>query len=150
MIKNIKKYSYGIIVIICAGMTTSKVMAQNENKEQADLNNINPLTQQEIDQALAQMKVKMFKNLENWSTALKRNDFERTGKNLVLKSNKQLELCHIYQASVDETYSLAQKNRHRMSIDEQKIVDDRNRFIEYLGFKDNQIDTKLGFSCRLI
>ena len=147
LIKTVNTITKILCMTIC--LNVAQAYAQMPNNDQIKSELTSPLTQQEIDTALSEMRVKLDHNLHNWSHQLKRKDFDRTGKNLELKASKQTELCKIYQTSIDDTYALALKHRHRMSQGEQAVVDHRDKFIQYLGFKNNQINTKLGFSCRL-
>ena len=110
---------------------------------------IQPLTEAEVQKALDDMRSKMLKDLDTWSSQLKRSDFKRQGGQLSLKQIKQLELCQIFQKTIDETYVLAKNNRHRMNAEEKAIVDNRAKFLQILGFKNNVIATKLGFDCRI-
>lgn len=110
---------------------------------------VQPLTEAEVQKALNDMRIKILKDLEIWSNQLKRSDFNRQGGQLSLKPAKQQEMCQIFQKTIDETYLLAKKNRHRMNPEEQAIVDNRSRFLQTLGFKNNTIPTKLGFDCHI-
>ncbi|MEK5760984.1 hypothetical protein V3527_20440, partial [Acinetobacter variabilis] len=59
------------------------------------------------------------------------------------------EVCNIFQGVVNETYHLAVQNKARLSPESQEVLKNRNLFIERLGYKDNIVDTRMGFNCRL-
>lgn len=107
------------------------------------------ITQTEIQQGLLEMKNKMNIRIEDWGKQLDRNDFDRKNGKLVLKKSKQVEVCRIFQVVIDETYQSAQSNKHRLAPAEQKMVETRAAFISALGIKDNIIQTKLDFDCRI-
>lgn len=107
------------------------------------------LTQQEIQQGLLDMKNKMNQRIEQWGSALSRHDFERVRGKMQLKAAKQLDVCAIFQGVIDETYLAAQANKHRLTEADQKLISNRTDFIQALGFKNNIVQTELGFDCRM-
>lgn len=110
---------------------------------------IQPLTEAEIQQGLVDMRQKMNSGIDAWGEKLTRKDFERKRMQLVLKVDKQQEVCNIFQGVVDETYQSAQRNKYRLTEDDQKVVDNRTTFVQALGIQNNIIPTKLGFDCRV-
>lgn len=111
--------------------------------------NVQLITQQEIQQGLADMQKKMNSRIEQWGSKLTRSDFDRKRGKLVLKSSKQLEVCEIFQGVIDETYQSAQRNKHRLTPSDRKVVENRASFVQALGIKNNIIPTQLGFDCRV-
>lgn len=111
---------------------------------------IKPLTQAEIKAGLAKMEKWMVASIDEWGKSLKAEDFERTwtGGRQLVKAKRQ-EVCGIYQRIVNETYRLANDNKLRLSQADQAALQDRNAFIQNLGFKNNIVDTKMGFNCRI-
>lgn len=107
------------------------------------------ITKQEIQQGLVDMQKKMNSRIDQWGSKLTRSDFDRKRGKLVLKSSKQLEVCGIFQGVIDETYQSAQRNKHRLTDGEQKLVENRTSFVQALGIKNNIIPTQLGFDCRV-
>ncbi|WP_298145027.1 hypothetical protein [uncultured Acinetobacter sp.] len=110
---------------------------------------IQPYTRAEIQTALQSMQQHMNQKIEAWGKTLTQNDFERTWRGRELTKAKRQEVCGIYQSVVNDMYNAAYINRGRLSIAGQKLLQDRNAFIQSLGFKDNRIDTQMGFYCRL-
>ncbi|WP_218951539.1 hypothetical protein [Acinetobacter sp. YH12023] len=111
---------------------------------------IKPFTKAEIQQGMLEMQQRQNQRIEEWGKTLKADDFERSwygGRQL--KKAKRQEVCGLYQDLVNETYSLAQKNKARLSPADQQLVADRNQFIQSLGYEKNIVDTKMGFNCRL-
>lgn len=108
-----------------------------------------PFTQAEIRQGLKNMQQRMISSIEVWGSTLKPEDFERTWTGRQLIKTKRQEVCGIYQTVVNDTYRLANENRARLSQKDQMVLNDRNQFIQILGFKGNIVDTKMGFNCRL-
>lgn len=108
-----------------------------------------PFTQAEIRQGLKEMQQKMISSIEVWGSSLKSEDFERTWTGRQLVKSKRQEVCGIYQTVINDTYRLAKENRARLSQKDQTVLNDRNLFIQSLGFKENIVDTKMGFNCRL-
>lgn len=109
----------------------------------------NLLTSEEIQQGLKDMQNKMNTRIERWGAGLTRHDFERVRGEMVLRQNKRVQVCQIFQSVIDETYQSAQANKHRLTVQDRKVVENRNQFIQALGIKDNIIPTKLGFDCRI-
>lgn len=111
---------------------------------------IQPLTQAEIQAGLNKMQKWMIGSIEEWGKTLKAEDFERTwtGGRILVKQKRQ-EVCGIYQRIVNETYKLALDNRLRLPEKDQAVLQDRNAFIQSLGYRNNIVDTKMGFNCRL-
>ena len=66
-----------------------------------------------------------------------------------LKQAKRQEVCDIFQGVVDEMYQLAVQNKARLAPEEQKMLSNRRLFIEKLGYKNNRVDTQMGFDCLL-
>lgn len=46
-------------------------------------------------------------------------------------------------------YQLAVQNKARLAPEEQKMLSNRRLFIEKLGYKNNRVDTQMGFDCLL-
>ena len=116
----------------------------------ADEVEILPLTKEEVQQGIASMKQSLNTRIEAWGATLRPNDFEKgffSGRQL--NKQKRQEVCAIFQSVIDDTYKLAVENKARLKVSDQPIVDDRNSFIEHLGYPNNIVDTKMGFNCRL-
>lgn len=107
------------------------------------------LTEKEIQQGLLNMKNKMNQRIDQWGSVLNRQDFDRVRGKMQLKAAKQLEVCAIFQGVIDETYLAAQANKHRLTEADQKVISSRTDFINALGFKNNIVQTELGFDCRM-
>lgn len=107
------------------------------------------LTEKEIQQGLLNMKNKMNQRIDQWGSVLNRQDFDRVRGKMQLKAAKQLEVCAIFQGVIDETYLAAQANKHRLTEADQKVISSRTEFINALGFKNNIVQTELGFDCRM-
>ncbi|MDN5511740.1 hypothetical protein [Acinetobacter sp.] len=58
-------------------------------------------------------------------------------------------MCGIYQNIINDIYSLVVENKARLSEPDQKLLQDRNAFIQVLGYQDNLVDSKMEFNCRL-
>lgn len=108
-----------------------------------------PYTQNEIRQGLKDMHQKMISSIEAWGNTLKPEDFERGWRGRQLNKAKRQEVCAIYQHVINDTYHLATANKARLSPKDQRLLSDRHVFIQSLGFKNNIVDTKMGFNCRL-
>jgi hypothetical protein len=106
-----------------------------------------PFTQAEIQQGMQAVKNNLNDKIEAWGKSLKSDDFERGWKGRQLKAQKKQEVCDIFQSAIDDTYKMALENKNRLSEADQKALQDRNVFITNLGFKDNTVDTKMGFNC---
>lgn len=111
---------------------------------------VKPLTQSEIREGLNRMQKWMIASIDEWGKTLKAEDFERTwtGGRQLIKPKRQ-EVCGIYQRIVNETYKLAMDNKLRLSEKDQQVLKDRTSFIQSLGYKNNVVDTKMGFNCRI-
>lgn len=119
------------------------------NTEEVAVEEIQPLTKAEIQQLLSEMQLRQNQRIEEWGKTLKAEDFERSWFGRQLKKPKRQEVCGIYQDLVDETYAMVQTNKLRLSEADKKLLEDRNLFIQSLGYKDNIVDTQMGFNCRL-
>lgn len=136
----ILKISFG--VFFGAFIVSSVVMA-------AELDQTQPLTADEIHNGIQNMKADLSSRIEAWGATLKPEDFERSWTGRSLNKQKRQEVCGIFQTVVDDTYQLAVENKSRLSEADQKQIDDRNLFIQSLGYKNNIVDTQMGFNCRL-
>ena len=56
-----------------------------------------------------------------------------------MKSAKRQEVCDIFQGMVNEMYQMAVKNKARLSPEDQKLLSNRDLFIEKLGFQNNRV-----------
>ncbi len=110
---------------------------------------VQPMTKAEIEQGIQQLRDRQNQRIEAWGKTLKPEDFERTWSGRILKQPKRQEVCGIYQDVVNETYNLALQNKLRLPEADQKQLQDRNQFIQGLGYKHNIVDTRMGFNCRL-
>lgn len=110
---------------------------------------VKPLSKEEIKQGLAEMQLRQNQRIEAWGKTLKPEDFERSWFGRILKKPKRQEVCGIYQGLLDETLNLAQQNKNRLPEADLKLLEDRNQFIQALGYKDNIVDTRMGFNCRI-
>ncbi|RKG32791.1 hypothetical protein D7V32_04815 [Acinetobacter tianfuensis] len=115
----------------------------------AELDQTQPLTADEIHNGIQNMKADLSSRIEAWGATLKPEDFERSWTGRSLNKQKRQEVCGIFQTVVDDTYQLAVENKSRLSEADQKQIDDRNLFIQSLGYKNNIVDTQMGFNCRL-
>ena len=110
---------------------------------------IQPLSKEEIQQGMLEMQQRQNQRIEAWGKTLKSEDFERSWFGRILKQPKRQEVCGIYQGLIDETYHLMQQNKERLPATDQTLLEDRNQFIQALGYKDNIVDTGMGFNCRI-
>ncbi|MGE8540179.1 MAG: hypothetical protein ACN6NX_02680 [Acinetobacter sp.] len=110
---------------------------------------VQPLTKEEIQKGITDLRELQNQRIEAWGASLKPEDFERSWFGRILKKPKRQEVCGIYQGIVDETLKLAVQNRSRLPEADQKLLDDRNAFIQSLGYQNNIVDTQMGFNCRL-
>ena len=110
---------------------------------------VQPFSQAEIREGLKQMQQRIMARIEAWGETLTPDDFQWTFTGRQLKKTKRQEVCGIYQNIVNETYNLAAQNKARLSKSDQLLLNNRNQFIQSLGFKENLVDTKMGFDCRL-
>ncbi len=145
-IKTLFKYQFSLGLMLTL---FSMSLLANEQAVVTPNKSIQPFTQAEIQTALQNMQKEMNQNIETWAKSLDQNDFERTWRGRQLIKTKRQEVCGIYQDVVNDMYRMAEANRARLSVNGQKLLQDRDAFIQSLGFKDNLIDTKMGFNCRL-
>ena len=110
---------------------------------------IQPLNKEEIQQGMLEMQQRQNQRIEAWGKTLKPEDFERSWFGHILKQPKRQEVCGIYQGLIDETYHLMQQNKERLAAIDQTLLEDRNQFIQAFGYKDNIVDTRMGFNCRI-
>lgn len=130
-------------------MSVSSQAAEAESLAVAQTDAVQPLSPEEVRQGLADMQQRLDQRIEAWGKTLGRDDFEWTWRGRVLNQKKRQEVCNIFQGIVNETYQRALQNKTRLSSADQAVLNDRNVFIERLGYKNNQVDTRMGFSCRL-
>ena len=142
--------------MLAAGLTASfGWAAQTENQSAAAVvesiqpTDIKPLAQEEIQQGMLDLSARQNQRIEEWGKTLKPDDFERSWFGRILKKPKRQEVCGIYQGVLDETLKLAVQNQDRLSEADRKLLQDRNLFIQALGYKNNIVDTQMGFNCRL-
>ena len=110
---------------------------------------VQPLSKEEIQQGMLEMQQRQNQRIEAWGKTLKSEDFERSWFGRILKQPKRQEVCGIYQGLIDETYHLMQQNKERLPATDQTLLEDRNQFIQAFGYKDNIVDTRMGFNCRI-
>lgn len=110
---------------------------------------VQPITQAEIRQGLAAMQQRLNSRIEQWGKTLSRDDFEWTWRGRQMKPAKRQEVCDIFQGVVNEMYQMAVKSKARLSPEDQKLLFNRDQFIEKLGFQNNRVNTQMGFDCRL-
>ena len=110
---------------------------------------VQPLSKAEIQQGMAELQQRQNQRIEEWGKTLKPDDFEWGWFGRQLKKPKRQEVCGIYQEVLDETLKLAVQNQDRLSEADRKLLQDRNLFIQALGYKNNIVDTQMGFNCRL-
>ena len=110
---------------------------------------ITPMTQEEMQQAMEVMSQKLNNRIKNFGNKLTKDDFEWTWKGRQLNKAKRQEVCGIFQDLIDDMYKGAVENKQRLSPADQKVIADRNLFIQKLGYQNNIVDTNMGFNCRL-
>ena len=110
---------------------------------------VQPLSKAEIQLGMAELQQRQNQRIEEWGKTLKPDDFEWGWFGRQLKKPKRQEVCGLYQGLIDETYSLAQQNKSRLPAADQQQLEDRSLFIQSLGYKDNIVDTRMGFNCRI-
>ncbi len=110
---------------------------------------VQPLSKAEIQQGMAELQQRQNQRIEELGKTLKPEDFEWGWFGRQLKKPKRKEVCGLYQGLIDETYSLAQQNKSRLPAADQQQLEDRSLFIQSLGYKDNIVDTRMGFNCRI-
>ncbi|WP_353144273.1 hypothetical protein [Acinetobacter pragensis] len=125
---------------------SAPAVSMDETVLEAD---VRPLSKEELQQGLSELRERQNQRIEDWGQTLKPEDFERSWFGRILKKPKRQEVCGIYQSSVDETLKLAQQNQNRLPEADQKLLSDRNAFIQSLGYKNNIVDTRMGFNCRI-
>ena len=108
---------------------------------------VQPLSKEEIQQGMLEMQQRQNQRIEAWGKTLKPEYFERSWFGRILKQPKRQEVCGIYQGLIDETYHLMQQNKERLPATDQTLLEDRNQFIQAFGYKDNIVDTGMGFNC---
>ena len=142
MLKKLKKIN---IFIFCLTLSFGVVVHADE-----PVVNNQPLTKVEIQQGILAMKQDLHDRIEAWGANLKAEDFERgvfSGRQL--NKQKRQEVCGIFQGVIDRSYALALENKARLPEGDLKIIEDRNLFIQSFGYKNNIVDTQMGFNCRL-
>ena len=80
------------------------------------------------------MQRRLNSRIEQWGKILSRDDFEWTWRGRQMKPAKRQEVCDIFQGVVNEMYQMAVKNKARLSPEDQKLLSNRDLFIEKLGF----------------
>ncbi|TQR67259.1 hypothetical protein E2K52_05020 [Acinetobacter sp. RF14B] len=129
------------------GMTALPLHAEEETV--AATEKIQPITQAEVQQSLTEMQQRLNLRIEQWGQSLQRDDFEWTWHGRKLKQSKRQEVCDIFQQVVNEMYQLMVENKARLRPEDQKLLSNRDGFIEKLGYQNNRVNTKMGFDCRL-
>ncbi|MDM1780994.1 hypothetical protein HX120_04175 [Acinetobacter indicus] len=129
------------------GMTALPLHAEEQTAAAPE--KIQPITQAEVQQSLAEMQQRLNLRIEQWGQALQRDDFEWTWHGRKLKQSKRQEVCDIFQQVVNEMYQLMVENKARLRPEDQKLLSNRDGFIEKLGYQNNRVNTKMGFDCRL-
>lgn len=142
----------GWILAGCSTLLLASMMTQAQEAPQQSVSSqdtVQPITQTEIRQGLAVMQQRLNSRIEQWGKTLSRDDFEWTWRGRQMKSAKRQEVCDIFQGVVNEMYQMAVKNKARLSPEDQKLLSNRDLFIEKLGFQNNRVNTQMGFDCRL-
>lgn len=137
----------GCSTVFLASMMTQAQEAPQQSVSSQDT--VQPITQEEISQGLAAMQQRLNSRIEQWGKTLSRDDFEWTWRGRQMKPAKRQEVCDIFQGVVNEMYQMAVRNKARLSPEDQKLLSNRDQFIEKLGFQNNQVNTQMGFDCRL-
>lgn len=137
----------GCSTLLLASMMTQAQEAPQQSVSSQDT--VQPITQAEIRQGLAAMQQRLNSRIEQWGKTLSRDDFEWTWRGRQMKPAKRQEVCDIFQGVVNEMYQMAVKNKARLSPKDQKLLSNRDQFIEKLGFQNNRVNTQMGFDCRL-
>ncbi|MFV5491624.1 hypothetical protein [Acinetobacter sp. ASP199] len=133
----------------CAALLLLNISVQAQEEPQQPVEELKPLSQEEIRQGMAKMQQQLNDRIEAWGKTLTKDDFEWSWRGRILNQPKRQEVCNIFQGVVNETYGLAVQNKARLSPESQDVLKNRNLFIERLGYKDNIVDTRMGFNCRL-
>ncbi|OTG75510.1 hypothetical protein B9T26_05740 [Acinetobacter sp. ANC 4169] len=123
--------------------------AESPAAHQAATETVKPITQAEIQQGLKDMQQRMNQQIEAWGKTLTSDDFEWSWTGRQLKKEKRQQVCGIYQNIINDIYRLAVENKARLSEPDQKLLQDRNAFIQALGYRDNLVDSRMGFNCRI-
>lgn len=148
-----KKYKFLITGLTALAVVTAIMpatsFAESLVAHHAAMEIVKPITQAEIQQGLKDMQQRMNQQIEAWGKTLTRNDFEQSWTGRQLKKEKRQQVCGIYQNIINDNYSLAVENKARLSEQEQKLLQDRNAFIQALGYQDNYVDSRMGFNCRI-
>ena len=142
----------GWILTGCSTLLLASMMTQAQEAPQQSVSSqdtVQPITQAEIRQGLAAMQQRLNSRIEQWGKTLSRDDFEWTWRGRQMKPAKRQEVCDIFQGVVNEMYQMAVKNKARLSPEDQKLLSNRDQFIEKLGFENNRVNTQMGFDCRL-
>ena len=134
---------------VCSVLSVADDITAMPNSPEISTEMVQPFSKAEIQQGMQDMQQRLNTRIENWGKELKREDFEWTWKGRQLKQYKRTEVCGIFQGVVNEIYGMAQKNKARLSVQEQVLLKDRSKFIETLGYQNNRVDTKMGFDCLL-
>ena len=129
------------------GMTALPLHAEEQTAAAPE--KIQPITQAEVQQSLTEMQQRLNLRIEQWGQSLQRDDFEWTWHGRKLKQSKRQEVCDIFQQVVNEMYQLMVENKARLRPEDQKLLSNRDGFIEKLGYQNNRVNTKMGFDCRL-
>lgn len=137
----------GCNTLLLASMMTQAQEAPQQLVSLQDT--VQPITQEEIRQGLAAMQQRLNSRIEQWGKTLSRDDFEWTWRGRQMKPAKRQEVCDIFQGVVNEMYQMAVKNKARLSPEDQKLLSNRDQFIEKLGFQNNRVNTQMGFDYRL-
>ncbi|WP_407303912.1 hypothetical protein [Acinetobacter sp.] len=148
LIKTVKFQSILSDLIKIVAVTASVSVFANPTAERVS-EKVEPLTQVEIQQGLKDMQQRMNHQIEAWGKTLKADDFERSWTGRKLKKSKRQEVCGIYQNIINDIYRMAIENQARLAEPDQKLLQDRNAFIQRLGYKDNIVDTQMDFNCRI-
>lgn len=137
-----------LVITCCFSIIAASVSAEDGSAATLTTEN-RPITQAEIQQSLRDMQKRLDARIEKWGQSLDADDFQWTWQGRKLKQAKRQEVCNIFQGVVDEMYQLAVQNKARLDQEEQKLLSNRSLFIEKLGYKNNQVDTQMGFDCLL-
>ena len=137
----------GCSTVLLVSMMTQAREAPQQSVSSQDT--VQPITQEEIRQGLAAMQQRLNSRIEQWGKTLSRDDFEWTWRGRQMKPAKRQEVCDIFQGVVNEMYQMAVRNKARLSPEDQKLLSNRDQFIEKLGFQNNRVNTQMGFDCRL-
>lgn len=137
----------GCSTVLLASMMTQAQEAPQQSVSSQDT--VQPITQEEIRQGLAAMQQRLNSRIEQWGKTFSRDDFEWTWRGRQMKPAKRQEVCDIFQGVVNEMYQMAVRNKARLSPEDQKLLSNRDQFIEKLGFQNNRVNTQMGFDCRL-